>query len=105
MPSTFAPLSPSLTPPSERHARGHNRLKHVVDVQRQVCRRQHRLCHVLDLHRRLMPERPVGLSRSWSGVALDHRGGGVANFDLADGDVVCPAVEGGALREEEVSVR
>src|SRR5262245_19725165 len=86
----------TLAAPDERHLRREDRQELHVRVERQAGHVQHRARDVLDVDARLGREPPVRLGHA-RGHLLGQLGGGVADVDLAAGDVVLPAVERRAL--------
>ena len=91
-----SPGSAALPAADERHLRRHHGQEQDVGVQRQARHVDDRPGDVLHVHRRLDGDSPVRLRHAVLHPGR-HLGLGVADVDLAAGDVVLPAVQGGRL--------
>src|SRR3954453_15946679 len=78
--------------PDVGHLRGHHRHELDVGIQRQACHERDGSSHVLDSHRGLDRDAAVRLEDAGP-LRAGHVGRGVADVDLAAGDVVGAPVQ------------
>ncbi len=79
--------------PNKRHLRRHHGNELHVGLERKAGHVDHGASNIVDIHRRLDFDRAVGLRHTLF-HARRHIGRGIANVDLAAGDVVFAPIEG-----------
>lgn len=91
-------MGAALAPSDKRHLCRHHRQKLDVGLGRHGRHEDNRAGDVCHIHRRLLDDRAVGL-RHAALHPLGHLGQGVADVDLAAGDVIFAAVERGRFSQ------